>query len=379
MKTSMSQRDYYEVLGVERSADDEEIKRAYRQLALKYHPDKNPDNPEASAMFKEVSEAYGVLSDAQKRSLYDQYGHEGLTARGSQPNFSNTDDIFRHFSDIFSDSLFEGFFGGGRRSSRRGGANLRVQVELSLEEAATGVSRAIELRRQVECDKCGGSGSRSGNVRPCSTCEGRGEVESVQGFFAVRRACPQCRGEGEVVEDACSTCQGEGRRAGSREVEIQIPAGVHDGNQLRVPGAGDCGARGAPPGDLYCRVRVREHPFFERIDDDILCEIPVSFADVALGAKIEVPTLLDTAKVTIPAGTQSGDILRLRGQGIPNLSGRGKGSQLIRIVVETPKKLNSKMREHFEELRALEDKVSGSQPARAAFAKRLKKHFKVKR
>ncbi len=378
MTTSMSQKDYYEVLGVARSASTDEIKKAYRQLAMKFHPDKNPDDPSAEKKFKDVAEAFEVLSDSERRGLYDRFGQEGLRERGySQTNFSSAEDIFRHFSDIFSDSIFEGFFGGGSRGGGgRAGSDLRVELELTLEEVATGVTRTVEMRRQGQCGACKGTGSRDGRTESCHTCNGYGQVESVRGFFAVRRACPRCHGDGVIVGDPCADCHGEGRRLASREVEIRIPEGVHDGNQLRLSGEGDVGVRGSRLGDLYCRIRVKKHPFFERHDDDVLCDVPVTFSDVALGTKIEVPTLRDRASVTIPAGTQSGDILRLRGQGIPNLHGRGVGNQLIRVVVETPRKLSASLRELLEEFRELEDKSGSSHPAKTGFFERLKQHFK---
>ena len=375
----MSQRDYYEVLGVARGASPEDIKKAYKRLALKNHPDKNPGDPSAEDRFKEVAEAFEVLGDTERRELYDRYGHEGLKARGySEPHFGSAEDVFRHFSDIFGDSIFEGFFGGGgrRRSTRRSGSDLAVSVELTLEEVAAGAQRTVELRRQVECEDCSGTGCRSGTPTSCSGCEGVGEVETVQGFFAVRRTCPRCQGEGVMISDPCPACRGEGRRPGTREVEIEIPAGVHDGNQLRLVAQGDCGARGGPSGDLYCRVRVKPHTFFERLGDDILCEVPVTFSDVALGSRIEVPTLLERAKVTVPAGTQSGDVLRLRGQGIPRLNSGSTGNQLIRVVVETPRKPSARMKEILEELRSEEIHAGSAHPGRTGFFERLKKHFK---
>jgi molecular chaperone DnaJ len=366
-------------LGVSRSATPDEIKKAYRQLALKNHPDKNPGDPTAEKKFKEIAEAYEVLSDPERKQLYDRYGHEGLRARGSEPQFTNFEDIFSHFPDIFGGSIFEGFFGGGGtgRRGEKGGADLRVELELSLEEVATGVKRTIELRHQVRCGECDGRGARAGS-RPatCQTCGGYGQVESVQGFFSIRRACPRCHGEGTVIGDPCGACRGEGRRQAKREVVVDIPAGVHDGNQLRVQQQGDAGLRGGPPGDLYCALFVRKHEFFERAGDDLLCEVPVSFADAALGAKVEVPTLKGKAKVTVPAGTQSGEILRLRGQGLPSLGRGGTGNLLVRVMVETPGKLSPRMRELFEELKKSES--SASQPSRSGFFEKIKAHFKGK-
>lgn len=375
----MSQKDYYELLGVTRDASAGEIKKAYRQLALKFHPDKNPDDPDAEDKFKEIAAAFEVLSNPEQRDLYDRLGHEGLKAKGyGQADFSGVDDIFQHFSDVFSDSLFDGVFGGSfrRGSSRRGGADLRVRLKLTLEEVAHGVTRTVEMRKQLACEKCSGAGSASGDRPTCRDCDGHGEVESVQGFFAIRRACPRCHGDGVIISDPCTTCRGEGRRPGPHSVEVEIPPGVHDGIQIRLRGGGDVGSRGGPAGDLYCQVHVKKHTFFERHDDDILCDVPVTYSDVALGAKIEVPTLNDRAKVSIPPGTQSGDILRLRGQGLPNLNGMGRGNQLVRVFVETPRKLNGKMREAIEKLREVEVKVTAAHPEKAGFFDRLKNHFK---
>lgn len=380
-KSSMSQCDYYEALGVSRSATPDEIKKAYRQLALKYHPDKNAGDPSAEGKFKEIAEAYEVLADPERRELYNRYGHEGLRARGSEPRFTSVEDILSQFADVFEgSSLFEGFFGGGARrraGGARGGSDLRVELDLSLEEVVTGAKRTLELRRQVPCEECDGKGHRPGS-KPvaCSTCRGYGQVEAVQGFFSIRRTCPRCHGEGVVIGDPCSACRGEGRRPAKREIVVDIPPGVHDGNQLRIEGEGDVGLRGGPPGDIYCLLHVRRHELFERAGHDILCEVPVSFSDAALGAKIEVPTLRGKAKVTVPAGTQTGEVLRLRGQGVPSLDGDGTGSLLVRLMVETPKKLSPGMRELFEELKKAES--SASQPARSSFFERIKAHWKGK-
>ena len=377
----MPQTDHYEALGVSRDASAEEIKKAYRQLALKWHPDKNPGDASAEQKFKEIAEAYEVLSDPERRQLYDRYGHEGLRARGyGQPSFTSDEDIFRHFADVFEGSLFEGFFGGGmggggrRRGSGMTGADLRVQIELPLEEVATGAKRTVELRRQVTCEDCQGRGAEPGQ-KPitCTTCDGYGQVESVQGFFSIRRTCPHCQGEGKVVKNPCRSCRGEGRRPGTREVTVEVPAGIHSGTQLRLRGEGDAGARGGPPGDLYCYVVVKEHALFARDGNDILCEVPISFSDAALGAKIDVPALKGKVKVTIPPGTQSGEILRLRGQGLPNLETRAMGSLLVRVVLETPSKLTPQMRQLFEELKKAES--DSSHPARMGFLENIKRYF----
>jgi molecular chaperone DnaJ len=372
----MAQRDYYEILGVSRGASDTDIKKAYRQLALKYHPDKNPGDAEAERRFKEVSEAYDVLSNPEKRRLYDQYGHEGMTARGyAGPSFRSVDDIFAQFSDIFGGSIFEDFFGGARRGRRgargRAGSDLRVELELNFEEVATGVQKRIELKRQVACETCSGSGAKQGtHLETCPTCGGHGRVHQSSGIFSIQRPCPQCGGEGVYTPSPCSDCRGQGTVARGREVSVDVPAGIHDGTQLRLSGEGNSGARGGPEGDLYVLIRVRPHELFERHDDDILCEVPITFSEAALGCHIEVPTLRGKAKVSIPAGTQSSEFLRLKGQGFPNLEGYGVGSQLIKVVVETPTKLSAKARKWFEELQQIEKEERGK--GKRSFFKRRK-------
>jgi molecular chaperone DnaJ len=379
LKASMPETDYYEALGVSRDATPEEIKKSYRQLALRWHPDKNQGDPEAEKKFKEIAEAFEVLSDPERRQLYDRYGHEGLRARGfSGSQFSSAEEIFSHFSDIFGGSLFD-LFGGGRPRRRPGegrtGASLRMAVEVSLEEVATGTRRTVDVRRQVVCEDCRGKGGREGSkLLRCATCGGHGQVEAVHGFFSIRRPCPRCDGEGVTISDPCPSCRGAGRRVGKKEVSIQIPAGIHDGNELRLSGEGDAGERGGPAGDLYCLVSVASHDFFERHRDDILCQLPISFSDAALGARVEIPTLSGRAKVTVPAGTQSGEVLRLRGQGLPSLDGRGNGSLLVKVVIETPRKLTPRARELLEELRGAESQAS--HPARTGFFEKIKDYLK---
>ena len=380
LKSSMPETDYYAALEVSPTASEAEVKKAYRKLALKWHPDKNPGDAEAERRFKDVAEAYEVLSDPERRQLYDRYGKEGLKARGySGSSFTNAEDIFSQFSDIFEGSLFEGFFGGRsggrRRSGGRVGADLRAGLTLSLEEVLTGTHRTISLRRQVGCGKCGGSGSQEGtSSTSCPQCKGHGQVETAQGFFSIRRTCPRCHGEGVVIRDPCTTCRGEGRQLGSREVEVQIPAGVCGGNQLRIQGEGDAGIRGGPPGDILCVIREKEHELFTRSENNLLCEVPVSFSEAALGAKIEVPTLRGKAEVSVIPGTQSGEVLRLRGQGLPSLDGYDTGNLLVRLTVETPKKLTKKMRQLLGELKESESRAS--QPAQYGFLERIKKYFK---
>lgn len=373
----MTEIDYYDALSVSRSASPEEIKKAYRQLALKWHPDKNPGDVTAETKFKEIAEAYEVLSDPERRALYDRYGHQGLKAKGfNEPHFSSVQDIFSHFSEIFEGSVFEDLFGGRRRSGgARAGNDLRAEVEVTLEEVVTGVKKTIELRRQVACEECAGSGSRGrSKPTPCPTCKGYGQVESVQGFFSIRRTCPKCHGEGLTVSDPCSRCRGEGRHPARASVEVQIPPGVREGNQLRIHGEADVGVRGGPSGDIYCLIREKRHEFFAREGDDILCEVPISFSDAALGARVEVPTLRGKAELSIPAGTGSGDLLRLKGQGLPSIEGRSVGHLIARVVLETPRKLTPKMRQLFEDLRSAES--STSQPGRTGFFEKIRQYLK---
>jgi molecular chaperone DnaJ len=381
----MAQRDYYEVLGVERNAAPDDIKKAYRKLALKYHPDKNPGDATCEGKFKAVAEAFDVLSDPDKRRLYDQYGHEGMRARGyAGPNFSTVEDIFAQFSEVFEGSVFESFFGGGgaRRRARgratrqgRPGSDIHVDVQLTFEEVASGASRTVETRRQERCEECKGSGAKVGTqVSTCPTCGGHGQVEQSQGFLTLRRACPQCRGEGVWSPSPCPRCRGEGTLAAKREISVKIPAGVHDGNQIRQAGQGNEGARGGPPGDLYYHISVKAHELFERYHDDVVCEFPITVSEAALGTRLDVPTLRGKAKVTIPAGTQGGEILRLKGQGFPNIEGYGAGDQLIKVTVEIPRKLNPRMTELFEELRQLENENANQ--SRTKFLDKLKNYFK---
>ncbi len=373
-------RDYYDILGVGREASEDEIKKAYRQLALRYHPDKNPGDTEAEKQFKEAAEAYDVLSDSEKRSTYDQFGHAGLSGAGVGPQgFSNVEDIFSVFGDIFggrggSSSIFEDFFGGGGRQHPQQGESLRAEVPISFSEAAEGTDRNLSVTRRVECGTCSGSGAKPGTeLSTCQMCGGVGQVQQSQGFFAVRTVCPQCKGDGVRIDSPCGNCHGEGRRRKKEDLRIDVPAGVHDGTRIRVSGAGNAGHRGGPAGDLHVIVRLEPHEFFQRVDNDVLCEIPIAFSQAALGCQIEVPTLRGRATMTIPAGTQAGEILRLRGQGFPSLHGHRSGDQLIKVVVEVPKKLNEEQEDLLRKLAKLEEKDVGSK--RHSFFERLKNYF----
>ena len=346
----MAKRDYYDVLGVARSATDEELKKSYRRLALQYHPDRNPDDPEAEEKFKEASEAYAVLADPEKRRQYDRFGFEGVA--GGAGGFPGGD--FAAFGDLFND-LFSDLFGarmGGRRAGRgQRGADLRYTHEIELAEVATGVETSIAIPRMLRCDACSGSGARAvTQPETCSRCGGSGQAIFQQGLFRISRPCDACRGEGRVVRDPCKSCRGSGRTEGERSLKVRIPAGVEDGMRLRVSGEGEAGIAGGPPGDLYVVIRVAPHPLFVREGTDLICEVPIPFVQAALGAEIEVPTLEGKVVLRIAEGTQTGKVLRLRGKGLPNVSGGARGDQLVRLFVEVPSQLTARQREllqHF--------------------------------
>lgn len=356
----MSQKqDYYEMLGVAKTASAEEIKKAYRQAALKYHPDRNPGDKDAEQRFKEAAEAYSVLSDEQKRRQYDQFGHQAFGPGGGfeGQRYTNMEDIFSAFGDVFG---FGGMFG-GRRAGPQPGRDLKIELELSLEEIDTGVERTIALKRAEECKSCQGSGARSGTqVTVCKTCGGRGQVHRNQGFFTLATPCPACRGEGNIIEDPCPGCRGSGKIAEKSDIKLRIPPGVEDGVRLRVPGGGDVGDRGAPRGDLYVIVRELEHKVFQRNGADLLCELPFSFTQLALGDKIEVPTLRGKAEMSLPPGTQNGKVFRLRGQGIPAMEGGARGDQLVRVFIDVPEKLTDRQKELLREFAAIENKKTGN-------------------
>jgi molecular chaperone DnaJ len=358
-------RDYYEVLGVARNASLADIKRSYRQLALKFHPDRNPGDAQAERQFKEAAEAYSVIGDEQKRAQYDQFGHAAFSGGGGPGGGfrgASMEDIFSAFGDIFGrGGGFGDFFGGGQRTrgGPRPGRDLKVVLDLTLEEIDSGVERTIVLKREEHCKTCSGSGAKPGTGKvKCAGCGGRGQVHRSQGFFTMATTCPQCRGAGERHESPCETCKGAGSEPHKAEIKIQIPAGIEDGVRLRVAESGDVGQPGAPRGDLYCIVREKEHKIFERSGTDVLTEVPVSFAQMALGDKVEVPTLRGRAGLTIPAGTPNGKVFRLRGQGLPLLEGSGRGDQLVRAFIEVPKKLNDRQKELLREFGEIESKGS---------------------
>ncbi len=353
-----SKRCYYEILGVERSAGEEEIKKSYRKLAMQYHPDRNPGNHEAEEMFKEAAEAYEVLSDAQKREIYDRYGHEGLSGAGYR-GFSGFEDIFSSFGDIFGDVF--GFTTGRSRTrtAARAGADLRYDLRISFMDAALGTTTEIHLGKSITCNACRGSGCAPGhNPQLCSRCNGRGQVTQSSGFFSISTTCPQCRGQGTIITVRCETCSGAGKVRISKSVQLKIPAGVETGSRLRLRGEGEEGDNGGPNGDLYVFIEVEPHEFFERNGDDLYCRIPITFVQAALGGSVETPTLTGTEKLKIPRGTPTGKIFRLKGKGIPHLRGYGKGDQIIETVVTVPSNLTRRQEELLREFDRLGNEAS---------------------
>jgi len=374
----MAKRDYYEVLGVDRNASPDDIKRAYRRMAMKYHPDKNPDNKaEAEAKFKECAEAYEVLSDPEKRRRYDQFGHDGLRGIGMR-DYTHMDwqDIGSIFEDIFGFGDLFGF-GGQRRSRRTGparGYDLETTVELTLEEVARGTEKTIEFTRQDLCPECNGSGCARGRTpEKCPSCGGSGRVARGGGFFQMVSTCPRCRGTGEVITNPCRRCKGTGRVPKKRVVTVKIPPGVHEGQGIRVAAEGEPGRNGGPRGDLYCYVRVKPHEFLQRDGNNLVAVVPISFTQAALGATIDVPSLNGTRQLKIPPGTQYGSTFRIRGQGLPDVRSGRTGDMLVQIVVETPTRLNAKQQELLREFAKTENKTVS--PKSASFFEKLKKKF----
>ncbi|MEK6590992.1 MAG: molecular chaperone DnaJ [Nitrospinota bacterium] len=342
-------RDYYEILGVQKNASENDLKKAYRKLAMQYHPDRNPDNKGSEEKFKEAAEAYEVLRDPEKRNLYDTYGHEGLKSTGFT-GFRGFEDIFTSFGDIFED-----FFGFGTRKRERtyaqAGADLRYDLEISFMDAVKGKETEIEIEKYENCVNCNGSGAAPGTEPTiCPLCRGSGQVTRSQGFFHISTTCHHCHGEGRVIKDPCKECRGTGSIKRKRGLSVKIPPGVDTGSTLRLKGEGEEGKRGGPHGDLYVVLRIKEHEFFQRDGYDIVCQVPISFSQAALGAEIEVPTLNGTEKLTIPRGTQTGKILKLEGAGIPHVRGYGRGNQIIQVVVKTPTKLTKRQEELLKEL-----------------------------
>lgn len=392
----MAKRDFYEILGVDRKASADEIKKAYRKLALKYHPDRNPGNKEAEERFKEAAEAYEALSDPEKRRRYDQFGHDGMRGTDFRP-FTNVDDIFSTFGDIFGQSgfggsVFDEMFGrtsGGtrqRRASQAGqpGSDLKLRLKLTLEEVATGVEKKLKIKKQVVCSACRGSGAKSSSSRiTCPVCSGTGEIRqvsrSVFGQFVNISTCNNCGGEGKIIRDPCIACQGDGRVSGEATIKVQIPAGVNDGNYISLRGEGNAGVRGGQPGDVIVIIEVEPHEVFTRNNDDVVLDLLISYPQAALGAEIEVPTLGGRAKLKIEPGTQSGRILRMRDKGIPHLNSYGRGDQLVRVNVWVPTKLNATERNLLRQLSEQENinPKEGDKSAHSdkSFFERVKRAF----
>ncbi|MFL6541089.1 MAG: molecular chaperone DnaJ [Chthoniobacterales bacterium] len=381
-----TKRDYYEVLSVSRTATEEEIKRSYRKLAVKFHPDKNPDDAHAEEKFKELGEAYDVLMDGDKRAAYDRYGHaafaQGTAGRGG--GFHDPFDIFR---EVFGagggggvgGGIFETFFGGGGggvdREGRQRGSDLRYDMQITLEEAAFGVEKEIEVRKLDACSKCDGKGAEPGSrTVNCPTCAGRGQVISSRGFFQVSQTCPRCRGVGQIIEKPCQVCEGEGRVEKMSRIKLKIPAGIAEGSRLRSSRNGEAGIRGGPPGDLYVVIHVKEHEIFQREDDNLFCDLPVPFSVAALGGEVAVPTLEGKANLKVPAGTQSSQVFKLRDKGIMNVNGRDRGDLLARLIVEVPTALNGEQRQKLEEFAALCGEENT--PIHRSFFDRAKEFFR---
>jgi len=375
----MTKRDYYEILGLEKGAGDEEIKKAYRKMAVKHHPDKNAGDKTAEEKFKEIGEAYEVLSDPQKRAAYDQYGHAAFDRRagGGFGRAGGFHDPFEVFREVFGGGgIFEDLFGGAQRDPNQPqrGDDLRYDLEMTFEEAAHGCEKEITVTKPERCEDCQGTGAEPGSrVRTCPTCGGRGQVISSRGIFSVAQTCPHCQGAGRMVDKPCKTCRGNGRRERTSKIKLRIPAGVDTGSRLRSAGNGEAGWRGGPPGDLYVILHVRAHEIFQRDGDDLLCEVPVSFVQAVLGAEIDVPTLDGKGSVRIPPGTQSGTMFRLKGKGVKNIQGYGSGDLHVRIHVEVPTHLSAAQKAKLQEFSEL---CNGKEsPLSQSFFEKAKKLF----
>ena len=370
----MSKRDYYEVLGVERNADERDIAKAYRKLAVKYHPDSNAGDEDASHKFKEASEAYEVLSDKEKRVRYDRFGHAGVEGTGG--GFNSAEDIFAAFSDIFGGGVFGDFFGGGGRGRRqRRGNDLRVDVSLTLEEVAQVTTKQVKFNRSVECKTCGATGSKPGSqAQRCAQCGGRGQIVQSAGILSVQTTCPVCRGAGVRIVDPCKDCRGQGYLKTAVELDVEIPAGVDDGMRVRLTGQGEPSPDGGPAGDCYCFINVKRHKIFQRDGRNLILQLPISYTQAALGSEIEVPTLNGPDRLKVPRGTQSGDVFKLAGRGVPEPQGGRVGDLVVQTFIETPKKLSADQEKLLRQLAELE-KVD-VMPQRKNFLDRIRDYFK---
>lgn len=373
MASMATKRDYYEVLGVEKSASESEISKAYRKLAVKFHPDSNPGDEDATSRFKEAAEAFEVLSDADKRSRYDRYGHAGVEGAGQQ--FGSAEDIFEAFGEFFGGSVFGDLFGGGGRGSRvKRGADVRVDVTLTLEEAAVGIDKEIRFARNTLCNTCSGSGSRPGSKPDvCRRCGGHGQIVQSAGILRVQTTCPTCRGGGHVITDPCDDCSGEGQSRERVTLSVSIPAGVDDGMRVRIKGEGEPSLEGGPAGDCYCFVSIKQHRIFHREGIDLLLRMPITYSQAALGATLEVPTLNGPNQLTIEKGAQTGNVYRLSGQGMPDPRGRHRGDLLVETYIEVPKKLSNRQEELLRELAEVEN--SNVTPHRKTFLEKIKSYF----
>lgn len=373
----MSKRDYYEILGVGKSSDDKEIKKAYRRIAMKYHPDRNPDDPEAEEKFKEATEAYEILCDSEKRSAYDQYGHAGVDPQMGGAGFGAGNGSFSDiFGDVFGD-IFGGASGGRGRAGPHRGSDLRYNLELSLEQAVHGDTMKIRVPTLVECEPCEGSGAKAGSKPTnCRTCGGQGQVRMTQGFFSVQQTCPNCRGQGTVIKDPCTSCQGQGRVEETKTLSVKVPPGVDTGDRIRLAGEGEASPDGGPAGDLYVQVNVRDHSIFERDGKHLFCDVPIGFPDAVLGGELEVPTLDGRVKLKIPAETQTGKMFRLRGKGVTPVRGGAAGDLMCRVVVETPVKLTKAQKELVKQLQdSLESSGSKQSPRKTSWFEGVRDFF----
>lgn len=384
---AMTGSDYYQTLGIDRAATAEEIKKAYRKNAIKFHPDKNPGDSEAEKRFKEISEAYEVLSDDKKRQTYDRYGKEAFSGMGAQQayghaGFASMEEALRTFMGAFggmgADSSFESYFGGaagGGARTHRQGASKRVNLTISFEEAAKGVDKELAITNYVSCSVCNGRGASSAQgIKKCTRCKGAGQVYEQRGFFSMSMACPECHGEGQVITEPCSNCHGQGAVKEKQHVKVHIPAGVDNGMRLKMSGYGDAGQGGGPAGDLYVFITIEPHEIFEREGNDLILDLPISFTEAALGCKKDVPSLFNhNCRITIPEGTQNGKVFRVRGEGFPNVHGQGKGDLLVRLFVETPTKLSEQQKKLLEEFSLLEN--PSNQPKQRGFLDKIKSLF----